>query len=253
MNDPHLNQSIEAAIVPTDTPTLEPLMLDMLGEVTAGLNYRAELREARLAIEQAQIAIGVAKNQALPRLDLLFRYIIDGLGGNADRAFSQLSENDYNEYVLGLEFEWPIGNRGPEAALRRARLQQTQAIAGHRAQIENVITQVKQAVYDLMTNYEQIGPSFRAARASADQLVAIRARQERRDPPSLEVELNANEALANARQQLLQALIDYNIDIVNLERQKGTLLRFNNVVIRGSDDECYQEMYRPLAPESNGR
>ncbi len=245
INDPALNQVVDVDIIPTDTPTLEPLMLDQLGELSAALTHRAELHEARLAIEQAQIAIGVAKNQALPQLNLLFRYVVDGLGGTPHSAFSQLSDHDFTEYVVGLEFEWPIGNRGPEAALRRARLQQAQAIAAHRTQIELVITEVKQTILDLQSNFEQVGPNFRAARAAFDQLRATRAKMERRDPANLNVELTANQDLASARLGLLQAIVDYNVNIVDLERRKGTLLRFNNVVICGGEDESYQKPYRP--------
>jgi outer membrane protein len=245
LNDPTLNQAVDVDIIPTDTPSLEPIMLDQLGELSAALTHRAELHEARLAIEQAQIAIGVAKNQALPRLDLLFRYIVDGLGGNPSSAFSQMSNNDFNEYVVGLEFEWPIGNRGPEAAIRRARLQQAQAIAAHRAQIELVITEVKQILLDLQSTFEQVGPNFRAARAAFDQLRATRAKIERRDPANLNVELTANQDLASARLGLLDALVSYNINIIDLERRKGTLLRYNNVVICGAEDEAAQKPYRP--------
>lgn len=248
INDPDLNLSQETEIIPTNEPSIEPVVIDQLGEVTAGLSHRSELHEARLAIKQAQLSIGVAKNQALPRLDVLLRYIIDGLGTNADRAFSQLSENNFNEYVIGVEFEWPIGNRGPEAALRRARLQQAQAIKGHQAQIESVIREIQQAVRDLHSNYDQIGPQLRAAQAAQDQLRATVARMERRDPPSLQVELDAHQALATTREQLLQVLTDYNIALSNLERQKGTLLKYNNIVIRGVDDESYLKPYSPVRP-----
>ena len=231
MNDPAINLSIRAEIIPTDVPSIEPLTLDAVGEVTAALTNRIELREARLAIEQAQLAIGIAKNQALPRLDALFRYIVDGLGSNADRAFSQLSMNDFHEYVVGLEFEWPIGARAGEAAIRRARLQQAQAIAGHKVQIEKAILDVRRAMREILTSYDQIMPSLRAAQASEAQLEATRARMEKRDPANLEVELSAHERLANARLTLLRVLADYNIALVNLERQKGTLMKYNNIAI----------------------
>jgi outer membrane protein TolC len=245
MNDPVLNQSVDMDIIPTDLPTFEPLVLDLLGELSAALSYRSELQQARLTIEQAQIGIGVAKNQALPKLDLLFRYIVDGLGSNADTAFGQMADNKFNEYVVGLQFEWPIGNRGPEAALRRARLQQAQAIAAHRGQIEGVLAEVKETILDLESSYAQINPNYRAARASFDQLDAIRRKQETRSPANLQVELSANQDLASARLGLLQALVNYNINIIDLERRKGTLLRFNNVTIAGAEDEGSQKPYRP--------
>lgn len=248
INDPDLNQATDIEIVPVDTPSSETVMIDELGEVAAALTHRSELHEAKLAIQQAQLGIGVAKNQAMPRLDLLFRYIVDGLGSNADRAFSQMSENDFNEYVTALEFEWPIGNRGPEAALRRARYQQAQAIAAHRAQIENIITEVRKAIRDLQTHYETVSPSYRAARASEDQLRAIQSREESRSPPSLEVELNAHEALAGAREALVRSLANYHLGLINLERQKGTLLHYNNVVIEGIEAADHTRRFEALGP-----
>ena len=236
MNDPDLNFSKDFELIPADEPTTEPMVFDAIGEVTAALSHRAELKEARLAIEQAQITIGVAKNQALPRLDLVFRYVVDGLGANADQAFSQLSENDFHEYLLQLQFEWPIGARAGEAQIRQARFRQAQAIVAHRAQIENVILEVQQAIRELHTNYDQIGPSLRAAEASAGQLFATQRRQEKRDLPNLQVELDAHEALANARQNLLRALAEYNIALINLERRKGTLLEYNRIVLKDAED-----------------
>jgi outer membrane protein len=245
MNDPGLNLSQNVGIIPVDAPTIEPIMFDELGEVTAGLSSREELHEAKLAIEKAQLGIGVAKNQALPKLDLLFRYVVDGLGTNADRAFSQLSENDFHEYVVGLQFEWPVGNRKAEAVLREARLQQAQAIAAERDVIENVIMEVKQAIRAIETDYDQIGPSARWVTAAAEWVEATKARQERRDPPTLQVELDGYDALQISRRALLDSLVNYNVALVNLERAKGTLLDYNNIVIRPAENENGMNPYRP--------
>jgi len=248
INDPDLNLVADLEIIPTDLPRVEPLIVDVLGEVTAALSYRSELREARLQIEQAQVAIGIAKNQALPRLDVVLRYTVDGLGGNWDRVFKQMSNKDFDEYLLQLQFEWPIGNRGPESVLRQARLRQAQAIAAHRAQIENVILETQTAIRDLHSAYDQIGPALRSAQASQEQLVATQLRQTARDVATLQVELDAHELLASARQNLLQALADYNIAMINLERRKGTLLMYNNIVLNGTCDESQLEPLRPVGP-----
>lgn len=243
INDPALNLAEDVEIIPSDVPTIEPLMVDRIGEVAAGLENRSELREARLAIKKAQIAIGAAKNQALPKLDVVFRYLVDGLGSNADRAFSQMSENDYHEYYLAVEFEWPIADRGPQAQIRQARLQQAQAVVAYRAQIENVILQIQQAVRIFQSSYEQIEPNVRSAQASRNQLQAIQARMIKRDPSNLEVELNAHEALSVARQNLLQVVLGYNLALTNLARQKDTLLCDYNIVIKDAENE---ERMQPL-------
>lgn len=248
LNDPDLNLSKDIEIIPVDTPSLKAVAIDQVGEVTSALMNRSELHEAKLAIEQAQLAIGVAKNQALPRLDAALRYVVDGLGSNADKAFDQLTENNFHEYVVSVEFEYPIGSRAGEAKIRQARYQQAQAISGYRAQIEGVIAEVKQAIRDLQTNYDQIGPSFRSAAASMDQLRAIQQRQETRSPPNLEVELNAHEALATARDKLAQELAGYNLGLINLERRKGTLLQYNNIHLRGIEDAASEQANLPPKP-----
>ncbi len=248
INDPEFNLASDLEIIPVDVPVTQPLILDRIGEVTAALEYRSELREARLQIEQAQISIGVAKNQALPKLDLTFRYVVDGLGGNWDSSFSQLSKNDFHEYLLQLQFEWPIGARAGEAVIRQARLRQAQAIAGHRAQIEQVILETQNALRDIFSAYDQIGPSLRAALAAGDQLFATQVRQEKRDLPSLQVELDAHELLASNRQSLLRNLADYNIAIINLERRKDTLLKYNNIVLNTVGNDSELDPYRPVGP-----
>jgi outer membrane protein len=245
MNDPHLNLSQDLENIPVDIPSVEPVILDQIGEVAVGLANRSELHEAKLSIEKTQIAVGVAKNQALPKLDLLFRYVVDGLGTNADRAFSQLSENNFNEYVVGLQFEWPIADRGPEAVLREARLQQAQAIAAHRDTIENVILEVQTAVREISTNYDELGPTFRWARSAQQWVEATKARQEKRDPASLLVELDSYDSLQIARQQMLDALVRYNVALSNLERRKGTLLEYNNIVIHGWENPSQMAPYHP--------
>ncbi len=235
INDPRLTLADDVEIIPTDEFALEPVLIDRLGEVQAALDNRPELREARLQIEKARVAVGAAKNQALPKFDVVFRYIVDGLGGNLQNAFEQMSHNDYTEYYVGLEFEWPIGNRGPEAALRRSRLQESQAVAAHAAQIERIISEVHRAVRDLQTYHEQIDSTLRAAQATEDQLRATVARQTSKDPANLEVELNANESLAASRSNLVTILVNYNLSISTLEQKKGTLLKYNNIEIRDPD------------------
>ena len=248
MSDPELDRAEDIEIVPIDEPPVEEVILDRPGEITAALMHRPDLRQARLEIQQAAINVGVQKNLALPKLDAVLRCIVDGLGANPDRAFSQLSENDFQEYFVGLEFEWPIGNRGPEAALRRARLQQAAAIAAHRATIEKAIGEVEEAIHDIEGNRDQMKSRFDSAQAQEAGVETVFKRRDPMTPTNLEIETMAHERLVYAREKLLSALVSYNIGLVDLERKKGTLLQYNNIVIQGADDESYLEPYRPIGP-----
>ncbi|MFA5864994.1 MAG: TolC family protein [Phycisphaerae bacterium] len=231
MNDPELNLGEDIEIIPTDFPTLGPLVLDRIGEVRVALECRSEVQEAKLQINNQRINVAVAKNQALPRFDMVFRYTINGLSDNPGDTFDQMSTSNFQDYFVGLSFEYPIGNRGPRAALKKAELQRDQAIAGLKQVIENVILEVDVAVRNLQTSYYQVTPSSQAVQASEENLAAIVLRKVKLSPEFLEVQLNAQETLANARRGLLAALVNYNTSIVQLERAKDTLLRYNNVNI----------------------
>ncbi len=82
-----------------------------------------------------------------------------------------------------------------------------------------------------MVGYTNVAPQWKAAQAAERNLRALQARAQRIDPTYLETELNTIEQLANARTILLQVVTDYNLALVQLEKAKGTLLEYNNVVV----------------------
>lgn len=235
MNDPEFNLGNDLEIIPTDVPNLQHITVDRLAEAQVALSNRQEIKEQELRVESARILVGRAKNEELPRLDMTFRYTIDGLDSNADAAFDQLTMVRFEEYLVVLNFELPIGNRGPRAASHRARLQHQQAMAQLKSIFEQVLLDVNESARRLETRYDQIGPSFESAEAREREVESIVARAERKDLNTLINELNSRESLAQARRTLLTAMVDYNVALIDLERAKGTLLQYNNVVLPESE------------------
>ena len=230
MNDGSINLAGDVEIMPTDFPALRPVVIDRLAAAQTALDNRSEITEARLRIKNAQIAVGRAENLALPRVDVVFRYTIDGLGVSADDAFDQVTQHDFTEYFVGVEFEVPIGNRGARAAEQRERLLHAQAMASLKNTFEQVILDVNLRTREIDTSFKQIVPSYNSAEASDEQVGAIIARAERKDFNTLSNELGARQSLAANRQSLLTAIVNYGIAAVELERAKGTLLEYNSVI-----------------------
>ena len=204
-------------------------MLNRLVELKSAMENRPELAQARYAVTSAQVGVGVANNQRLPRLDVLFRYTTNGLGGNPDQAFEGMTTNDFVDYLIGVQFEYPIGNRAAEGAYRQARLTMAQAVSSVKQAVEQVILEVDVAYRNLQTLYRQMLPNATAVVAEVRNLAAIQQRTDRRDPTFLDLELSTQEQLALSRQNLLNTWVQYSIGIVNLELAKGTLLTYNNV------------------------
>jgi outer membrane protein len=231
MNDPELNLSKDIELVTVDIPEAFPLVLDRLAEVQTALDNRSELKERELEIDTARIIVGTAKNQALPKFDAIFQYKVNGLGPDLQPAFEQMWDGNYIDYQVGVQFEWPIGNRKARAQIKQAKLRYEQAIAGRKAQIEKIILEVNTAVRQLQTAQEAIKPALSATLAAEENVRATKERAERKSPSELQTELSGQENLAQARRTLLGALIRYNIAIASLERAKGRLLPYNNVMI----------------------
>jgi len=231
INDPDFKLSDDLEIVPTETPFTAPIVLDQFAEVRTALDERSEIRQARLAIEQARIQTQRAKNETLPQLDLTFQYDVQGIGGNADNSFDSMTTNRFRSYSVSVNFSYPIGNRGARAAWYRARSQEHQAVVQSQQTLDLVVTEVNAAVRQLNVRYEQIPPQLDAVKAADGNLRALQARAEMVDPIYLETELNTIERLANTRRVLLQVITDYNVAVVLLEKAKGTLLDYNNVAV----------------------
>jgi outer membrane protein len=236
MNADKVDLADGVEIIPDDFPHFRRLVVDRLAEVQTALENRREIKEQELRIANAKIAVGRAKIDELPRLDVLFQYKIDGLAGTLDKSFDEMSRHKYVDYVIGVQFELPIGNRGPRAAHLRANLQHAQALAGLKAAFEDIILDVNLAARGLSTAYEQIAPSYESAKARKREVESIVARAERKDLNTLNSELGARQSLASARRAMLNAIIEYNLAIANLERSKGTLLRYNNVHLAEETD-----------------
>jgi len=231
LNDPELPLSADFEIIPVDSPTTIPVIRDRFQSVEIALERRPEMIQARHAVDITRLQLGVAKNQALPRLDAVYRMTVNGLGPSADRAWDEMTGGNFVDQYVGVEFAWNFGERGERAGIRIAALQQSQAVLRYKKALDDVITDCRVALRNIDTSFQQIGPSNQGVIAAHENLRSLQERQERKSPAELDAVLSAQISLASTKQALLQAVINYNTGIIDVERAKGTLLEYNNVVI----------------------
>ncbi|MCZ6445251.1 MAG: TolC family protein, partial [Planctomycetota bacterium] len=231
MNDGEFPLSANMEIIPSDGPTTVQIVRDRFHEVETALKNRPEILQTRHAVDTTRLQLGIAKNQALPQLDVTYRMTIQGLGGSADRAFDQMTSANFINHFVGLTFLWNFGERAERAGIRIAALQQSQAVLAYKRALDDIITDCKVALRNLNTNYEQLRPSYQGVIAASENLRSLEERQERKSPAELNIILQAQTSLATARRALLTSVINYNIGIVDVERAKGTLTEYDNVVL----------------------
>ena len=235
LNDPTLKISDNLELVTIETPVAAPTVIDHFADLRTALDKRSEIRAAKKQIDVTRVNTMVSKNAILPQLDLSFQYEVQGLGPRPDDAFHNLVSNQFISYTLGANFTYNFGERAARAAHRRARLQESQAVVSLNQVTDAIVEEINTAIRQLMVRYAQLPPALDSVQAAGSNLRSLQARTQRIDPSYLQTELSAVEQLANTRSTLLTVLTDYNIGIVQLEKAKGTLLEYNNVVV--ADDK----------------
>jgi outer membrane protein TolC len=235
MNDPSFPVTGSPLITPTDEGTETPLHFDLNDQIETGLNNRYELGQQQARIDSAQISALVAKNNLLPSLTSQIQLTVDGLQHDIGPTFGK--EGDFNHigYQAGFQFQYPLGNRAARAIWQRALLQRMQAIASYAGLINQIALDVKTASRNVDATWERLSKA-RDSRLQYEKLIEQLNSQVSSGDQTLSFDfvfniLQDQAQLAQAEQTEHQALNDYNFAIATLEKNKGTILRYNNVLM----------------------
>ena len=234
MNDPAYPVSGPVVVLAADAPMVEQVTFDLADAIDTAMDYRPELGQAVMRIRVAEITQEVGRNNLLPQLNFIGSLSFQGVGLDIGQAIKDQRQWEDISSSVGIELEIPIGNRAARAIFRRVQLQRLQAIEQYRNQMDLVQQEVKTSLRDVETSWLEIVQRRQARFAAADSLLAIRQRAEAGEaltPTFVQLSLDAQERLARAEAEESAAISNYNIAISRLERAKGTLLRYNNVLM----------------------
>jgi hypothetical protein len=87
----------------------------------------------------------------------------------------------------------------------------------------------------VVTAWEVIRSSRRSRFAAEDALTRINAREKSGEPLTpefVQLKLQIQDSLAQSQQSEAEAVTNYNIALSQLEKAKGTILRYDNVVLQ---------------------
>ncbi len=232
INDPELTVGSEVLVLPVDRAVDAPVRYSLLDSIQAGLANRPEVQRALLGIDDSSIRQRLADNARLPRLDLRAQVRFSALQDSTDRAVSKELEAELVSYLVGVQFEQPVGNRAAEAGYRQRRLEKMQAVTVYRDVVQRVVLDIKNALRDVATNYQLIeqARAFRLAAAEDLRTTEVRERtMQALSPEFLDLKLRKQEAVGRAEVQELTALTDYNTAMARLASAMGNTLERNRI------------------------
>lgn len=212
MNDPELQLSEELLLVPTGQPQIEAPEIDWTRSLGRALNERPEIRNALLAVEDADTRARLAEQLLLPRLDLTAELSYSGLDDRWYRAYEEIDGEKFVSYAVGLIFELPFGNRRAKSEQTIRELEREQSVLRLREAVREVTLEVKEAVRELKTSYQLIGATEATRLAEAENLRTLLVEErtlQALTPEFLNLKFQRQERLAVAEIAEIQARTRY--------------------------------------------
>jgi outer membrane protein len=217
--------------------------------VRRALGERTDLVRARKEIENTETNISLSRSETLPDLRVQANYLTDAAGGTRlireggfpgtvvgeqvtgfGSVLGQLLTADFPTWTVGLTFSYPLGKSTAEANLTRARLERDQAAARLRSLEVGTVREVRQAAFRLEQNHQRI-ETTRLGRELAEQRLDAEQKRFEVGMSTSFLVIQAQRDLAVARNNELQALLEYQLAVVAFEAVQqasppiGTLAR----------------------------
>ena len=231
----HAAEQWSARLVPTDAAAFTPVAVDLQAAVQAALDARTDLVQAQKTIEANDISIGFLKNQILPDLNASVDYGGTGIGGtqalrgpgfpgpvigSATRRYTHvlgdLLGNGFPTWTFAVELSYPLGTSSADVNLARARLQNQQSLKQLNSSKIRVATEVRETARTVTTNAKRVDAT-RSSRALAEKRLEAEEKKFQAGMTTNFFVLQAQRDLNQARNNELQALIDYLKSVVNYE------------------------------------
>jgi outer membrane protein TolC len=224
-------------IEPTDVATFVPVNVDVEGAVRNALDRRTDLSVSTKQIESNDITIRYLRNQSLPDVTANLNYSALGLGGTQrqlqvvpglpptilstqQRSFASVLADAfggaYPTWNFNVQLSYPLGRSNSEANLARARLQNTQAEKQLESQKLTVATQIRDLARNVQTNSKRV-EATRSARALAEERLRAEEKKFQAGMTSSFLVFQAQRDLSQARNNELQAIIDYLKSVVDFQ------------------------------------
>lgn len=232
INDPQLSVGSEIVVLPADKPVDQPIRFSLLDSLRQAVAYRPEVQQAILGIDDASIRLTVARNARLPDLALRLQVRWAGLDNDMSSAMTDTFGGNFIDYLAGLNFEQPIGNRKAEAEARRRMIERSQTVLAYRNAVQTAAGDVKTALNRVNLNYGLIAQTGASRVAATEDLRVLQVEKDFRQGYTVErldLELNRHEQLSARERDEIAALIEYNQAIAELFQSMGTTLERNNV------------------------
>jgi len=242
-------------ILPISRPEKTKELPDVSESLKAALENHPKLKAVKVELQQQDIRVRYAKNQLMPRLDLIANYGFNGLSGDpndlvtgydsqgnpitpgdavqgtvfegkespGDAFDNYFSKDGFETWLVGMKLEMPWGNRQARSRYTQAALEEKRTKTELRRLEEQIGSQVKKAILDIRTAIKRMEATVIGVELNQKQLDAEETRFLAGEATSSDV-LRFQEDLTDMKTKELKAVIDYNTAWSTLRMVQGLAL-----------------------------
>jgi outer membrane protein TolC len=228
-------------IRPSDEPTEADIVFDWYNVQQDALQLRSELRRQQMLVRKREMELLAARNFLNPRLDAVARYRFRGFGDdliNTDgvnsgtapaSALGHLANGDFQEWLLGFEYEVPLGYRKGHLAVQNAELQLSRERIIHREQQREIVHNLSNAITDAARAYAACKNSLNRYLAARELLDAYDAQDKNDMDVDVDHLLDAQRRVVEAELRYYRSRTEYAISLKNVHLEKGSLLSYHDL------------------------
>lgn len=210
-------------IVPVDRPNVSNYRYEERVSIARALEHRPEILTAHLEIEVAEIERLRARNAQLPQFDFQGSYRTGGRSGELRDTFDAISEAKDNSYTVGFTGSIPIKNRTARGAFQKARISKRQSQQRLEKTRQDLMLGVRISGRGVETS-QILVESNQQARILQQANVAAEEQRLRLGVTTSHRVLQIQEDLTRARTQEVQANINFEKALIDLQVAEGMLL-----------------------------
>ncbi len=233
--DPKAADFWSIQIDPTTPTSFEPRTVDVEGAVKVALDKRTDIQSAKKQLELTETNIRYYRNQRMPDLNAQVSYLTTGQGGRKlnfgsgfpppilgtiDEGFgtvlNRMLSLNFPTFSVALQFSYPLGTSAADANVARTQLQLTQAQISLRNLELQVAASVRDITRQLVTNQKRVDATM-ATRKLMEQRLLSEQKKFAAGMSTNFLVFQAQRDLADARNNELSAILDYNRSLIDFE------------------------------------
>jgi outer membrane protein TolC len=207
-----------------DAPPETNAVMPYTDGFASALSHNPDFLIQKQKLRQEELKLGVARNELLPELDFKAAYGYNGLGATPADSWDVAQSQDFPSWSVGLELTIPLGGnikgRNNLSSAKMSLRQAYSALTGTQIEIAN---RLKSAIRKTTAWHDSIQSYQMVVQYSEELLQTDVARLKAGVVEGRKV-LEVEADLLDARQNLVNALVQYQQSELQVELASGTLL-----------------------------